>query len=418
MAILAYGINYRTAPINVRERIAFTAEELLSDLTKAKRSIAGVREVVIISTCNRTELIVSIDSEGRKAVEDWLCSYRTIRKEELEQLAYAYWNQSAAEHLIKVSSGLDSQVLGEPQILGQIKNAYEVARLAGTLGPELNLLSQITINWAKKVRSETGIGENPVSVAYAAVVMAQQIFSSVKNKMVLLVGAGDTISRVGEHLRELGIKNMVVANRTLMHAEALAEKLDGQASTIDAISGHLHNFDMIIASTGSSSHVLGLEKFQTAAKKRKNRPVFIVDLAVPRDIDPAVDFISNIYLYTIDDLTDIIQENINKRKVQAIAANEIAASGASAYMQESRMRQHTDLLKTFRNSHTSIAREEETKALNSIAAGEDPSKVISELAHNLTNKLIHQPTVAIRDASASNRNDLLEFIKDLYELDK
>ena len=418
MAILAYGINYRTAPINVRERIAFTAEELLSDLIKAKRSIAGVREVVIISTCNRTELIVSIDSEGRKAVEDWLCSYRTIRKEELEQLAYAYWNQSAAEHLIKVSSGLDSQVLGEPQILGQIKNAYEVARLAGTLGPELNLLSQITINWAKKVRSETGIGENPVSVAYAAVVMAQQIFSSVKNKMVLLVGAGDTISRVGEHLRELGIKNMVVANRTLMHAEALAEKLDGQASTIDAISGHLHNFDMIIASTGSSSHVLGLEKFQTAAKKRKNRPVFIVDLAVPRDIDPAVDFISNIYLYTIDDLTDIIQENINKRKVQAIAANQIAASGASAYMQESRMRQHTDLLKTFRNSHTSIAREEETKALNSIAAGEDPSKVISELAHNLTNKLIHQPTVAIRDASASNRNDLLEFIKDLYELDK
>lgn len=418
MAILAYGINYRTAPINVRERIAFTAEELLSGLTEARRSIAGVREVVIISTCNRTELIVSINSQGRQALEDWLCTYRTIRKEELEQLAYAYWDQDAAEHLIKVSSGLDSQVLGEPQILGQIKDAYEIARSAKTLGPELNLLSQITINWAKKVRSETGIGENPVSVAYAAVVMGQQIFSSLKDKIVLLIGAGDTITRVGEHLRDLGIKNVVVANRTLAHAEALAAKLDGQASTIDDIGEQLHNFDMIISSTGSSSHILGLEKFQSAAKKRKNRPVFIVDLAVPRDIDPAVDFISNVYLYTIDNLTDIIQENINKRKAQADVANQIAASGASAYMQESRMRQNTDLVTSFRTSHTRIAMEEQTKALNSIAAGEDPNKVISELARNLTNKLMHQPTVAIRDASASNRDDLLEFIKDLYKLDK
>tara|TARA_A100001037_G_scaffold302639_1_gene334698 strand:+ start:363 stop:1616 length:1254 start_codon:yes stop_codon:yes gene_type:complete len=417
MAILAYGINYRTAPIEVRERIAFTTEEIGSGLKALTDNVADIKEAAIISTCNRTELILATDNLDTTPVARWLSDYGQISLETLKRVAYTHRDENAAEHLIKVASGLDSQVLGEPQILGQVKDAYEMARAAGTLGSELSLLSQITINWAKQIRSKTGIGQNPVSVAYAAIMMAQQIFSKLEQKHVLLIGAGDTIRRVGEHLNNVKIGSIVIANRSLDNAATLASKFGAESIEIDEIEQRLHDFDIVISSTGSASNILGKKEFLTAVKTRKNKPVFIVDLAVPRDIDPSVSSIENIYLYTIDDLTDVIEENVSKRLVEAELGKKLATEGAEQYMREYRLRQSNRLLTSFREAHTKMADIEKTKALKALETGENPEKIISSLANNLINKLLHRPTIGIREASANDQNSLVELIKKLYDLD-
>jgi len=417
MAILAYGINYRTAPIDVRERVAFPEEALSAALVDARDNIPSASEAAIISTCNRTELVLAIDPDQEYAVPRWLADYRPVAVGELTSMAYSHWDQEAAQHLIRVASGLDSQVLGEPQILGQVKSAYDSARAAGTLGPELNLLSQLTLNAAKRVRSDTDIGRNPISVAYAAVTMAQQIFTDLKQNTALLIGAGDTIQRVAEHLRELGIGGLAIANRTLANAESLAAGFDAQAMQLTDIAGRLADFDIMIASTGSSLPVVGKGAVEAAIKQRRHKPMFIVDIAVPRDVEPEVAELPDVYLYTIDDLTEIIEENVKQRRAAAESAETLVLDGAARYVRERRAHQSQALLRRFRDNAQSTAQAELTKAQRSLDAGADPHEVLADLSRNLTNKLIHHPTLAIRNASAEGRTDLLEYLKTLYQLD-
>ena len=417
MAILAYGINYRTAPIDVRERVAFPEDSLASALLDAKQHIPSASEAAIISTCNRTELVLAIESGRETAVPEWLASYRPVGIGELNSMAYSHWDQEAAQHLIRVAAGLDSQVLGEPQILGQVKTAYEAARAAGTLGPELNLLAQVTLNAAKRVRTDTDIGRNPVSVAYAAVTMAQQIFADLRHNRALLIGAGDTIQRVAEHLREMGVGGLAIANRTLANAEALAAGFDAEAMQLTDIASRLVDFDIVITSTGSSLPVLGKGAVEAAIKQRRHRPIFIVDIAVPRDVEPEVAQLPDVYLYTIDDLTEVIEQNIKQRREAAASAEKLVADGAAHYARERRAHQGQAVLRQFREQAQATADAELAAAVKALQAGTDPEAVLAQLARGLTNKLIHPPTAAIRSASAEGRSDLLEYVKSLYQLD-
>lgn len=417
MAILAYGVNYRTAPVDVRERIAFPEEGIVAALHHVRHAVPTLSEAAIVSTCNRTELYAALDPGDEGLIPAWLSSYRQIAPEQLASMAYTYWDADAARHLIRVASGLDSQVLGEPQILGQVKTAYDLARSAGTLGPELNLLSQVSLSAAKRVRTDTDIGRNPVSVAYAAVVMAQQIFSDLKTKHALLLGAGDTVQRVAEHLHELGIGAMAVANRTLANAETLAARFGASAMQLTDVPAHLHRYDIVIASTGSALPVVGKGAVEAAIRARRRRPIFIVDIAVPRDVEPEVAELSDVYLYTIDDLTEIIEENVRQRRAAAASAETLVDDGASHYVRERRAHHGRALLRSFRDQADSIKDLELERAVKALNGGADPQAVLATLARSLTNKLIHQPTVAIREASADGRSDLLEFLKTLYRLD-
>jgi glutamyl-tRNA reductase len=332
-------------------------------------------------------------------------------------MAYTYWDADAARHLIRVASGLDSQVLGEPQILGQVKTAYDIARAAGTLGPELNLLSQVGLSAAKRVRTDTDIGRNPVSVAYAAVLMAQQIFSELTSKRALLLGAGDTIQRVAEHLNELGIGAMAVANRTLANAESLAGRFNAKAMQLTDVAAHLHDYDIVIASTGSALPVVGKGAVEQAIRARRRRPIFIVDIAIPRDVEPEVAELSDVYLYTIDDLTGIIEDNVRQRRVAAESAEYLVDDGASHYVRQRRAHQSRALLTRFRDQAEAVKAVELARAVKELNGGGDPEAVLASLARAITNKLIHQPTVAIREASADGRADLFEYLKTLYRLD-
>jgi glutamyl-tRNA reductase len=336
---------------------------------------------------------------------------------ELASVAYSYWDQDAARHLIRVAAGLDSQVLGEPQIMGQVKSAYDLARNLGTLGPELNLLSQITLNAAKRVRTDTDVGRNPVSVAYAAVTMARQIFSDLSRNAALLLGAGDTIERVAEHLVEQGIGRLAIANRTLANAETLAARFGAEPMLLTEAPARLHEFDLVIASTGSALPIIGKGAVEAAIRQRRHRPMFMVDIAVPRDIEPEVADLSDVFLYSIDDLTELIEANLRDRKTAADSAEELVSEGTRRYVRERRAHQGQQVLRRFRDQAQVIQGLELEKALRELENGADPSRVLAQLSQSLTNKLIHAPTVAIRNASSDGRADLLEFLKSLYRLD-
>ena len=417
MAILAYGVSYRTAPVEFREKIAFPEETLPDALRAATTSIPSVSEAAIISTCNRTELYLSMDPNQERGVVEWLAHAREIHPAELDAVSYRHWDQDAARHLIRVASGLDSQVLGEPQIMGQVKSAYDLARTAGTVGPELSLLSQVTLSAAKRVRTDTDIGRNPVSVAYAAVTMAEQIFADLKDTHAMLLGAGDTIQKVAEHLSEKGVAKMAVANRTLTNAEALAARYDAVPLQLTDVASHLADYDILIASTGSSLPVVGKGALEAAIKQRRHKPIFIVDIAVPRDVEPEAAELPDVYLYTIDDLTEIIEENVRSRREAAENAESMVADGANHYLRERRAHHGQALLRQFRDRAGAIQEAELARAIKALRKGGDPEAVIEQLGRSLTNKLIHPPTTAIRDAAADGRADLLEYLKTLYQLD-
>jgi glutamyl-tRNA reductase len=418
MAILAYGLNFRTAPIDLRERIAFPAESLVQAHRDLTSSVPAVGEVAILSTCNRTELYCSAEMNDQEALVDWLSRYRNVAPSDIRDAAYAHWDRDAARHLMRVAAGLDSQVLGEPQILGQVKDAYDMAREAGTLGPELNLLSQVTLNVAKQVRTDTDIGRNPVSVAYAAVSLAQQIFADLSQNTALLLGAGDTIELVAQHLHNAGIGSMTIANRTLANAKALAANFGARAIQLTDIPSVLAQHDIVIASTGSPFPVLGKGAVEAAIRSRRHRPMFMVDIAVPRDIEPEVAELRDVYLYSIDDLTEIIEANVTERRRAAESAEEMIVAGTDRYFREKRIRDAQHLLTSFRSRAEVLQLAELERARQRLLNGENAEEVMKALARTLTNKLIHEPTIAIREASAEGRHDMLDYVRTLYGLDK
>lgn len=414
MTLIALGINHNTASVELREKLAFSSSEVEEALVSA-RNANIVSEMSILSTCNRTELYCRAQGSVENVLT-WLAELKDVDIDSLMSVHYCHQNIHAARHMMTVASGLDSLVLGEPQILGQMKSAYAVSREYNALGSVLFDAFHQVFSVAKRVRSETAIGENPVSVAYAAVSLAQQIFSDLKEDTALLIGAGETIELVARHLAESGIKHMIVANRTLGNAETLADEVGAEAILLSDIPQRLVEADIVISSTASQLPLLGKGAVEYALKKRKHKPMFMVDIAVPRDIESQVGELSDVFLYTVDDLKDVIDENMRSRQKAAEIAREIIDEGVKKFEREQRALLSTDTIKLFRQQITDISAREVTKTLKQLENGISPEDAVQQLARNLTNKFLHEPTSQVKKDSADGRNDLLLSLKKLFGL--
>ncbi len=408
------GINHNTAPLEVREKVAFSPEQIPAALAAA-REATGAEGVAILSTCNRTELY--LDSEQADGLMQWLANWHQVPLDQIRESAYQLVDQEAANHVMRVASGLDSMVLGEPQILGQLKSAYAVAEQSGTLNSELYRLFQHTFAAAKRVRSETAIGENPISVAYASVSLARQIFADFSKKTALLVGAGETIALVGRHLKEQGIGRVIIANRTLERAQELAEVLDAEVILLSDIPDRLVEADILFTSTASQLPLLGKGAVESALKQRKHRMMFMVDLAVPRDIEPEVARLEDVYLYTVDDLRDVIEENRRSREQAAQEAEGILQQCLQNWQQDRQAASHSDLIRQYRESADSLRQQELEKARAMLDAGQDAQEVLERFSNSLTNKLLHQPTSQLNRLTRTGDGQLLAWARKLLGID-
>ncbi|MDH5544732.1 MAG: glutamyl-tRNA reductase [Gammaproteobacteria bacterium] len=415
MKLLAFGINHKTAPVDIREKVAFAPERLAEALNGLVAG-ARVKEAAILSTCNRTELYCCLNDADTSAIEHWFSDYHHLELEKLRPYFYAHPDNEAVRHLLRVASGLDSLVLGEPQILGQVKTAYRQATEAGTVGKILNRLCQHTFNVAKQVRTDTAIGESPVSVAFAAVSLSKQIFSNFEKHTAMLIGAGETIELAARHLHENGIGRMIIANRTVQRAQALADELGAYAIPLGDIPKHLAEADIVISSTASPLPILGKGSVERAIRARKHRPILMVDIAVPRDIEPEVGELADIYLYTVDDLQEIIQEGLKSRQEAAFKAEEIIDGQVSNFMGWMKSQDSVSLIREFRTQMDILKDAELEKAIAALNGGANAEDVLHRLAHNLTNKLSHNPTAALRRASQDGEVELLKAIQEIYNL--
>ena len=420
MNLIALGINHNSAAVEVRERVAFAPEQVSEALADACDA-GGLEEVVILSTCNRTELYAIVPQgvgAADKAMEliDWMANYHHLSAGELRQSAYHYEAEHALQHMVQVASGLDSMVLGEPQIFGQLKSAYAVAAEAGTVGSELGRLFPRVFSIAKRVRTDTAIGENPVSVAYAAVDLAGHIFTDLAKSNALLVGAGETIELVARHLIEAGVSRLVIANRTLGRARELAQKFGAEAVLLAEIPDQLLDADIVITSTASQLPILGKGAVEQALKIRKHRPFLMVDIAVPRDIEAQVGELPDVYLYSVDDLREIVDENLRSRRSEARKADLIIEDGVQHYLLERRSIEAVDVVKEYRQMAEDLREQELQRALRALSRGDDPGQLLAQLARGLTNKLIHAPTAGLKQASAEGRVDQLGAARKLLGL--
>lgn len=406
MPIVALGLNHQTAPLALREQVVFAPESTSSALSELTR-VEGVREAAILSTCNRTELYCNVDEGQEKAPAEWLHRHFGLVSSRLEGFLYSHSEAEAARHIFRVATGLDSMVLGEPQILGQIKSAYQHALLAGSLDTNLDRLFQNAFAVAKRARTETRIGSSPVSVAFAAVRLASQIFADLRKACVLLIGAGETIELTARHVIEAGAHRILVANRTLANAQALAEAYGAQALSLSEIPAYLADVDIVIASTASREPVLRLAEVKAALKIRKRRPMFMLDLAVPRDIEESVSALEDVYLYTVDDIGQVIDESMRSRQEAALEAEAIIDLQVSHYMAWRKAQSHQGTLRSLRASGENQRDEVLDKALHMLRNGHSPDEALQYLAHTLTNKLLHAPSIQLRDAALRGDMELL-----------
>ncbi|MEQ5808292.1 glutamyl-tRNA reductase [Alteromonas sp. NFXS44] len=414
MTLTALGINHKTAPVALREKVAFTPDSLVSALASLKQ-IDGIEESVIVSTCNRTEVYAKGAGEAALLL-DWLSAFHDVKREDIEQNSYLYQQEDAVKHVMRVASGLDSLILGEPQILGQIKQAFSDAKHSGTVGAEFERLFQHTFSVAKKVRSETEIGANAVSVAFAAVQLAKHIFSALPKRSVLLVGAGETIELVAQHLKEQGVQRLAVANRTVARAENLAANLGADVLTLSQLPEHLHDFDIVISSTASQLPLIGKGMVEKALKQRRNMPMFLVDLAVPRDIESQVNELGDAYLYTVDDLQHIVEQNLASREMAAQDAEKIIDDQASVFLSWKQAQHSIDLVRQYRQKGIASRDELVARAMNQLSEGRNAEDVVQELAYKLTNALMHGPTRVLRDAAHENNAALTQWLGQAMDL--
>ena len=414
MSILAFGLNHSSAPLEVREKVVIAPENLPQAL-QALRQVNEVQEAAILSTCNRTEVYCS-GSAGTAAAIDWFHDFHGLPHRELQPFIYEHPDENAVKHMLRVASGLDSMVLGEPQVLGQLKDAYQAAIRNRSVGKLLGQLFQHSFKVAKQVRSNTAIGSHPVSVAYAAVRLAQQIFGDLDRQTALLIGAGETIELVARHLHDAGVQRMIIANRTLERSQNLASEFSAYAITLADITQHLDEADIIISSTASQLPILGKGALETAIQKRKHRPVFIVDIAVPRDVEAEAGELEDVYLYTVDDLKDVIDENMRNRQKAAAQAEEIIDTQVIQYMAWLHSLDSVSTIKALRNQARHIQSKEFEAALKKIKQGGDVEAVLEQVCRSLTNKLIHNPSSQLREASAEGRQDLIQAAHELFVL--
>ncbi len=407
MAFNILGINHRTAPVALREKVAFSEERLLAALRTLREEV-GVAEVVILSTCNRTELYWAGSASGAE-LSKWLERHHGNNLD-LASSLYVHQEQRAVEHAFSVASGLDSMVLGEAQILGQLKDAYRVAQEAGSTGPALNKLFQAAFSAAKRVRSETRIGENAVSIASATVSLARRVYSELSAQTVLLVGAGDMNALVARHFISAGVKRMVIANRTLGRAQALAAELKAHAVGLEDLNKELVQADIVIACTASPEPLVTKNATEAAIRARRRRPIFMVDLAVPRDIDPRVADLEDVYLFSIDDLQQLIDENLQQREVAAGGARLLIDEEVARFLTESRAQDAGPAIRALRQHADVIRVQTLEQARRLLAAGKSADEVLDYLANTLTNRLLHSPTQALRQAAELADSALAEAV--------
>ena len=410
MTLYALGINHQTAPVALRERVAF-ADSAVPEALAALRALPGVREVALLSTCNRTELYAA--AENDRVLADWLATHPgadeagTDPALDLHAYLYRHAGDDAARHLFRVASGLDSMVLGEPQILGQVKQAWSLARASGALGGELDRLFQHAFVTAKRARTETRIGSSPVSVASLAVRLAQESFARPDDSVALLIGAGETIELTARHLAQARIKRLLIANRTYRHAQELAERHGAVALPLDELDRHLFLADVVFSATASQTPVLTRAQVERALSLRKRRPMLLMDLAVPRDIEPEVATLEDAFLYTVDDLDRAVEQNRRSRGDAAQQAETIIDLQVGRYAQARALGARNEPLKRLRAHGEATRAELVARARQQLAIGQDPQAVVEQLAHALSNRLLHVPTAVLREAAAQGNTELL-----------
>ncbi|MCC8365359.1 glutamyl-tRNA reductase [Xenorhabdus sp. PB61.4] len=418
MTLLALGINHKTAPVSLRERVAFSPDTIGLALDNLLQQPL-VRGGVVLSTCNRTELYLSVEQQDnlKEQLINWLCEYHQLSHDELNTSLYWHLGSDAVSHLMRVASGLDSLVLGEPQILGQVKKAFSESQSYQSLSGELERLFQKSFSVAKRVRTETEIGANAVSVAFAACTLARQIFESLSQLNILLVGAGETIELVARHLKEHRVNHLMIANRTKERAYTLANEVNAEVISLSEIDTRLAEADIVISSTASPLPIIGKGMVERALKLRRNQPMLLIDIAVPRDIEPDVEKLSDAYLYSVDDLQAIIQQNLAQRKAAAVIAEGIVQQESTHFMDWLRSQGAVNTIREYREQAEKIRAEMTAKALMSIQQGADAEQVINQLTHQLTNRLIHTPTKSLQKAASDGDLERLNLLRDGLGLD-
>jgi glutamyl-tRNA reductase len=411
MPLHVLGINHHSAPLEVREKLAFPPETQADALTSLA-SRPGVTEAVLVSTCNRTEIYCH--AEDMAAVRDWLGQEAARSGLDVAEHLYVHSESAAIRHAFRVASGLDSMVLGEPQILGQVKQSVRTAAHSGTLGSTLNRLFQHTFSVAKEVRTQTAIGAQSISMSAAALKLAQNLFGDISRTRMLLIGVGEMVELAATYFVAQGPQSVVVANRTLARGEAFAERFSGTAIALEQLPERLHEFDIVITGTASTLPILGKGAFERALKARRSRPMFVVDFAVPRDVEPDASELEDLFLYTIDDLGAIVQDGAGQRQAAVSEAETIIERQVEAFRGWLAARGAVPAIVQLRARADEYRAAELAKAKSRLAKGEDPAKVLDSLASGLVNKMLHHPTQALNRAAERERESLLRAVEILF----
>jgi glutamyl-tRNA reductase len=417
MKIIVIGLNHKTADVDVREKLAFNGPKLEEGLLKI-RGLPGVNESIVLSTCNRVEIYASSkDPEGAyETIKRFLSEFHGLDSSALDRSLYLYKERDAVKHVFRVASSLDSMVVGEPQILGQLKDAFEFALEKKTTAILLNRLMKKTISVAKRVRTETKIAENAVSISFAAVELARKIFTDFSEKSFMLLGAGEMAELAAKHMMSFGVKSVTVANRTYERGCDLAKEFSGRAIKFEDFLKEMVHSDIVICSTGAPAYVLHKEEMQRVMKERRQKPVFIIDISVPRNIDPGINDLDNVYLYDVDDLRGVVDTNIMERQKEARKAEEIIGDEIDSFEKWLASLDSVPTVIALRNMAENIKKEELERLMNKFPElGEKERKAIEHMASSIMNKLIHPPTVALKE-DAEDRDALIATIKKLYAL--
>ena len=403
MHIWTVGLNHRSATLDLRERFAFGPEQLSESLSQLRAHLGSSAEVAILSTCNRTELYGAAPDDQSLGALDWLGRVGGVSSHGLKQHVYIWQNTEAARHAFRVASGLDSMVLGEPQILGQLKQAIKAAETHGVIGTALGQLFQRSFAIAKKVRSSTEIGAHSVSMAAAGVRLASRLFERFDELSVLLVGAGEMIEHCAAHFQARQPKRMVITNRSEARGQALAQRWDAEQMPLSDLPHRLHEFDIVISCTASTLPLIGLGSVEAALKRRRHRPMFMLDLAVPRDIEPQVKALSDVFLYTVDDLAEVVQSGLDHRRQAYTQAESIIEEGVSHYQSWLAQRRHVPLIQEIHALSAQWHEQEFTKALRLLEKGEAAPQVLEQFSRALRQKMMHPYLQALSDTEAEQR---------------
>lgn len=409
--VLTFGLNHVSAPVSVRERVSFPIDVLRPALDGLRSAFgASVKEAAILSTCNRTEIYCAAEPQVSEHLPAWLADFNRLEAGSLKPHLYQYQQNDAVRHAFRVASGLDSMVLGEPQILGQMKDAVRAAEQAGALGTLLHQLFQRTFSVAKEVRSQTAIGAHSVSMAAAAVRLAERVFGDLSQANVLFIGAGEMIELCATHFAALNPKHVVVANRTLERADLLASRFVAKTMKLSDIPDKLADFDVIVSCTASSLPILGLGMVERATRSRRHRPMVMIDLAVPRDIETEVGRLADVYLYTVDDLGRMVQSGTDARRAAVVQAEAIIETRVQNFMHWLQSREIVPIIMDFQQAADQVRRNELERARRMLARGESPEQVLEQLAHGLTQKYMHGPLAALNRSESDDRQQLLALL--------